>query len=170
MAEEIQFQADDFVLQGRNTTDQNAAGHFILRLFDTYFTDADYGDAYFGENGKDLHLNLVKGSSQRENIARFVELAEAEFEKNGFSPIQTHEVDFSAQELKNQMNRLGETLQKANIPFYSLSVDVQKNRICVGYEDISPEYQKRVLRHIDKKYVYFSEEGAFHASIDKSTE
>lgn len=170
LAEGIQFNAEDFVLRGRNTTDQNAAGHFILRLFDTYFTDADYGDAYFGENGKDLHLNLVKGSSQRENIARFVELAEAEFEKNGFSTIQTHEVDFSAQELKNQMNRLSETLKKEQVPFNSVSLDVQQNRIAVGFDDISPEYQRRVLRHIDKKYVIFVQEGDFQASIGKSAE
>lgn len=165
LAEEITFDPEDFTLRERNAADPNAAGHQILDLFDSYFTDADYGDAYFDENGRGLHINIVKGSSQRENIARFIALADAELEKNGFPPIQTHEVDFSEQELQAQMDRLSEALQDADIPFNTMLLDVQKNRIGVGFEDISSSYQRRVLRHIQSKYVYFFEDGGWEASI-----
>ena len=165
LAEEITFDPEDFTLPERNAADPNAAGHQILDLFDSYFTDADYGGAYFDENGGGLHINIVKGSSQRENIARFIALADAELEKNGFPPIQTHEVDFSEQELQAQMDRLSEALQDADIPFNTMLLDVQKNRIGVGFEDISSSYQRRVLRHIQSKYVYFFEDGGWEASI-----
>ena len=165
LAEEITFDPEDFTLRERNAADPNAAGHQILDLFDSYFTDADYGGAYFDENGRGLHINIVKGSSQRENIARFIALANAELEKNGFPPIQTHEVDFSEQELQAQMDRLSEALQDADIPFNTMLLDVQKNRIGVGFEDISSSYQRRVLRHIQSKYVYFFEDGGWEASI-----
>ena len=165
LAEEITFDPEDFTLRERNAADPNAAGHQILDLFDSYFTDADYGGAYFDENGRGLHINIVKGSSQRENIARFIALADAELEKNGFPPIQTHEVDFSEQELQAQMDRLSEALQDADIPFNTMLLDVQKNRIGVGFEDISSSYQRRVLRHIQSKYVYFFEDGGWEASI-----
>ena len=165
LAEEITFDPEDFTLRERNAADPNAAGHQILDLFDSYFTDADYGGAYFDENGGGLPINIVKGSSQRENIARFIALADAELEKNGFPPIQTHEVDFSEQELQAQMDRLSEALQDADIPFNTMLLDVQKNRIGVGFEDISSSYQRRVLRHIQSKYVYFFEDGGWEASI-----
>ena len=165
LAEEITFDPEDFTLRERNAADSNAAGHQILDLFDSYFTDADYGGAYFDENGGGLHINIVKGSPQRENIARFIALADAELEKNGFPPIQTHEVDFSEQELQAQMDRLSEALQDADIPFNTMLLDVQKNRIGVGFEDISSSYQRRVLRHIQSKYVYFFEDGGWETGI-----
>ena len=45
LAEEITFDPEDFTLRERNAADPNAAGHQILDLFDSYFTDADYGGA-----------------------------------------------------------------------------------------------------------------------------
>ena len=165
LAEEITFDPEDFTLRERNAADPNAAGHQILHLFGWCFTEADYRGADFDENGAGLHINILRGSSQRENIARFIALADAELEKNGFPPIQTHEVDFSEQELQAQMDRLSEALQDADIPFNTMLLDVQKNRIGVGFEDISSSYQRRVLRHIQSKYVYFFEDGGWEASI-----
>ena len=164
LAEEITFDPEDFTLRERNAADPNAAGHQILDLFDSYFTDADYGDAYFDENGRGLHINIVKGSSQRENIARFIALANAELEKNGFPLIQTHEVDFSKKELEEEKNKLEQTLQEQDIPYHLLAVDTQQNRITVGYSDISASYRNKVLRHIDKKYVVFEIWGEFSTS------
>lgn len=63
------------------------------------------------------------------------------------------------------MDRLSEALQDADIPFNTMLLDVQKNRIGVGFEDISSSYQRRVLRHIQSKYVYFFEDGGWEASI-----
>ena len=164
LAEEITFDPEDFTLRERNAADPNAAGHQILDLFDSYFTDADYGGAYFDENGGGLHINIVKGSSQRENIARFIALANAELEKNGFPLIQTHEVDFSKKELEEEKNKLEQTLQEQDIPYHLLAVDTQQNRITVGYSDISASYRNKVLRHIDKKYVVFEIWGEFSTS------
>ena len=164
LAEEITFDPEDFTLRERNAADPNAAGHQILDLFDSYFTDADYGGAYFDENGRGLHINIVKGSSQRENIARFIALANAELEKNGFPLIQTHEVDFSKKELEEEKNKLEQTLQEQDIPYHLLAVDTQQNRITVGYSDISASYRNKVLRYIDKKYVVFEIWGEFSTS------
>lgn len=166
LADEITFNPDDFVLKDVGKTSGNAAGHQIIDLFDTYFTSADYGDAYFGENGSDLHLNLVKGSSQRENIARFIELANAELERNGFSPIQTHEVDFSKKELELAKDQLEQALQEHDVPYHVLALDTQRNRIVVGYSDVSASYKNSVLNYTDKKYIIFEKWGEFKTSID----
>ena len=164
LAEEITFDPEDFALNEAGKTSASAAGHQLLDLFDSYFTDADYGDAYFDENGRGLHINIVKGSSQRENIARFIALANAELEKNGFPLIQTHEVDFSKKELEEEKNKLEQTLQEQDIPYHLLAVDTQQNRITVGYSYISASYRNKVLRYIDKKYVVFEIWGEFSTS------
>lgn len=165
LVDEITFNPDDFVLKDVGKTSGNAAGHQIIDQFDTYFTSADYGDAYFGENGSDLHLNLVKGSSQRENIARFLKLADAELEKNGFSPIQTHEVDFSKKELELAKDQLEQALQEHDVPYHALVLDTQRNRIIVGYSDLSASYKSSVLKYTDKKYIIFEKWGEFKTSI-----
>ena len=46
------------------------------------------------------------------------------------------------------MDRLSEALQDADIPFNTMLLDVQKNRIGVGFEDISSSYQRLSLIHI----------------------
>jgi len=166
LADEITFNPNDFVLKDAGKISENAAGHQIIDLFDSYFTDADYGDAYFGENGSGLHLNLVKGSSQRENIARFVELADAELERNGFSPVRTHEVDFSKKELASARDQLAQALQEHDVPYHALALDTQRNRIIVGYSNISASYKSSVLNYIDKKYVIFEKWGEFKTSIE----
>ena len=97
--------------------------------------------------------------------AAFIELANAELERNGFSPVRTHEVDFSKKELASARDQLEQALQEHDVPYHALALDTQRNRIIVGYSNISASYKSSVLNYIDEKYVIFEKWGEFKTSI-----
>lgn len=160
LANEIEFEDWYFVLDEEDLVSKSSVYDQVIVWYNRFFTKSDHGGVWVDTN-EELHFNLVKNAPQRENIARFLALANAELEQNGFVAVQTHEVQFSEQELIDQSSRLADELMQNSIPFHSIGPDTINNRIIIGYDDISFSYQAQVLMHIDSQYVLFKEMGPF---------
>lgn len=161
-AEPIVFEEADFALT--DTMTEYEAQKQIIDRFTQVFMDSDYGGMWTGDSGE-LCFGLVKTAPQYENTVSFLTLASDALEKAGFQAIKTYEFDFTEQELLDQMDRIYEIMNDNQIPYQSIVLDTQNNRICIANDDVSFFYQMRLFFCIDLKYVTFIQaEGSFFAA------
>ena len=155
-----QLKESDFILTSEDLSwrNQSAYGKYI-DLFDSYFTMDDYGDCYI-EDGVPVYC-LNEDSKQKENIDRFFELANAELEKKGWDKLETVMVKHSLQELKDAQNSIDDGFERGEFKYFSVDIDVKKNRLEVEYSDISESYQEKVLKCVpeDIEVVFIYAEG-----------
>ena len=157
----VHFDESDFVLEERDS-------HTKYRsLYYKYFTDADFGGIFASDNRHyDIYF-LVEGGAQTENVKRFIELANAELEKKGWDKLETVMVKHSLQELLDAKESINDGFERGEFKFFSVGIDVKKNRLEVEYSDISESYQEKVLKCVpeDIEVVFIYAEGGLQLGI-----
>lgn len=90
----MRFDMDKMALTDEDLRNQNnlteAAHRKYAALLDEYFTLSDYGNSYISQEGQThIVMLLCKDSKQAGNIARFLEIADAELAKRELLPLET---------------------------------------------------------------------------------